>query len=565
MDISVGSIVRVPLGGRRVRGWVTGVRHGSTTKLKEVIGVSGAQPIFSAELLHTLRWAAVYYVSPLAAMIPKAGPPNLPKTGRSRLAPPPTLEGAPEYLSGPIERISSGARLPATFIAGSGPWHEVVGPLAESATVQNRSVMVVVPTAGECAALADQMRPAFGSRLVTATSSAPAAARTTAWSQLSRTPGTVIIGTPEVALWPLPAGGLAVVVEPGRRAMKARQTPTVHVREMMRRRAKVEKLGLALVGHTPTLETAAAGTVVAGMPGRVWPLVEVIDRGVEAPSSNPVAEATRAAIGGALRRKEPVFVFVSRRGYAAALRCTSCGELRRCPQCGSNPGPGGECERCGSRNQPCTSCGAASFAPLGAAVGRVLEELRRTFGDAVGGVGHGGLIEVGTERDIPPAAARGLAVVVDVDSMLLRPHYRAEEDTLRILTRVAATVRRGRGHRCVIQTRMSDHRVLASLRHGRSEDIVSEWLREREAEQLPPYGELLAIELTGDLDSADDELRNSLGSEIAVFGPGEAGPARRWLIQAPDLRRAKIQLRSHVQNWRDRGLKVRVDADPLDV
>ena len=561
----MGSIVRVPLGGRRVRGWVTGIRRGSPEKLKEVIGVSGAQPIFSADLLQTLRWAAVHYVAPLAALIPKAGPPNLPKAGRSRLSPPPTVAAAPDYLSGSIETISSGGRLPTTFVAGSGPWHEMTGPLAGSATLQEKSVMVVVPTAVECAALAVEMRPAWGSRLVTATSSAPAAARTTAWSQLSRTPGTVIIGTPEVALWPLPPGSLAVVVEPGRRAMKARQTPTVHVREMLRRRANVEKHGLVPLGHPPTLETAAAGNALVGRPGRVWPLVEVIARGTEAPSSNPVAEATRAAIGGALRRNEPVFVFVSRRGYAPALRCTTCGELRRCPQCGSNPGPGSECERCGTRNGPCTSCGAASFAPVGAALGRVVEELRRSFGDAVGGVGDGAAIVVGTERDIPPAAGRGLSVVIDVDSMLLRPHYRAEEDTLRILTRVAATVRRGRGHRCVIQTRMPEHRVLQALRHGSSEAIVAEWLQERESEQLPPFGELLAIELTGDLDSADDELRAALGSKLAVFGPGEAGPASRWLIQAPDLRRAKIQLRSHVQNWRDRGLKVRVDADPLDV
>ena len=90
----------------------------------------------------------------------------------------------------------------------------------------------------------------------------------------------------------------------------------------------------------------------------------------------------------------------------------------------------------------------------------------------------------------------GLAVVVDADSMLLRPHYRAEEDTLQVLTRVAAAVRRGRGHRCLIQTRMAQHRVMQALRHGNGEIIVAEWLAERRTEQLPPFGELLAVELT---------------------------------------------------------------------
>jgi primosomal protein N' (replication factor Y) len=565
MDVEVGSVVRVPLGGRRVRGWVTAIRNADREGLKEIIGVSGAHPVFTVQLLQTLRWAAVHYVSPLAALIPKAAPPNLAKRGFVALDDLPEAGTVPPLAAGTVAHLEAGDRPMASFMAGSGPWLDVITAAAGASAASGRSSLIVVPTAVECAALAAEIRSSFGNRVVSTTSAAPAAQRTAAWSQAKGSPGTIVVGTPEVALWPIASAGIAIVVEAGRRAMKSRQTPTVHVRELLRRRTAVEKFGLLLLGQMPTLETAAAAVSITMPAGRVWPLVEVIDRDAEPPTGNPLAEATRAAIAGAARRDEPVFVFVSRRGYAPAARCTSCGDLRRCPECGSSPGQGATCDRCGVPNGPCAICGGGTFTPIGAGVGRVLEGLQGSFGDLATSVGDNGVIQVGTERDVPASGSVGLAVVVDADSMLLRPHYRAEEDTLRILTRVASTVRRGRGHRCVVQTRMAEHRVLQAMRHGTGSDVIASWLAERDAEQLPPYGELLALELTDAPSQTDATIRELAGPGVAVFGPGELRDGSRWLVQAPDLRPVKIRLRPQVQSWRDRGMRVRVDADPLDV
>ncbi len=566
MSPTVGSIVRVPLGGRRVRGWVTGLRDGDAKDLKALVGVSGARPTFTGELLSTLRWAAVHYVSPLAPLLVKAGPPNLPKVGRVKLQ---TVEENAREASSRVNKISqsiaAGTRPPLTFLSGSGPWLDDVAAIVQAATVTGRSSMIVVPTAADCHRYADALERRFGNRVVAGTSSAAAADRTRAWSQAAGSPGTVVVGTPEVALWPVADLAVVVVIEEGRRSMKSRQTPTLHVRELLRRRAAVERFGLVFAGHVPTLELFASGVHYSGGETRSWPLVEVIDRTQEPPSSGLIAQGTRAAISGAIARHDSAFVFVSRRGYAPATRCTSCGDLRRCPHCGSNPGRGSACERCGHANGPCSSCRGVAFAPVGAAVGRVIEELKRTHGSSVSAVGDGGLVQVGTERDIPPPGTVALAVVIDADSMLLRPHYRAEEDTLRVVARVASSVRRGRGHRGVVQTRMPEHRVVAALRHGNGEEIAAEWLTERERDQLPPFGEIVAIEMANAPEQADADLRAALGSEVAVFGPADAAGRIRWLVQAPDLRRHKIQLRKKVQAWRDRGATVRVDSDPLDV
>ena len=60
-------------------GFVVDVRRREVSGLKEVAAVSGAVPVFDERLLQTLRWAAIHYVAPLAAVLAKAAPPNLPK------------------------------------------------------------------------------------------------------------------------------------------------------------------------------------------------------------------------------------------------------------------------------------------------------------------------------------------------------------------------------------------------------------------------------------------------------------------------------------------------------
>ena len=75
--LSVGSVVRIPLGGRRVRGWVVESTDREDSDLKPILGVSGSFPVFDEDLLTSLRWAAQHYVAPVSVMLAKSAPPNL--------------------------------------------------------------------------------------------------------------------------------------------------------------------------------------------------------------------------------------------------------------------------------------------------------------------------------------------------------------------------------------------------------------------------------------------------------------------------------------------------------
>lgn len=563
-DVGTGRMVRVPLGGRVVRGYVVGVREvDDTARLREVRAVSGDYPLFGERLLQTLRWTALHYVAPVSTVLAKTAPPNLP-----RIRKPLELE-APPSLDSPLPEVSAaageGRRVPSQYLVGSGPWGEVISGLCSPVAAGGRSTMVVAPTVIEAERVVDTLRRSFGRRVLFATSSSPAREVTAAWVHAATTPGVILVGTREIALWPLADLGLAVIVEEGRRAMKAAQSPTLHAFQLLRRRAAVERFSLVLTGPVPTVEALAGGTELHEPPRRVWGLIEVVDRGEEPPGSGIISPQAARALQGAVKRGASAFVLVHRRDYAPAFRCVRCRAVRLCSVCGAGAARTDGCRRCDAVLGPCTECGGERFEPLGAGVGRAVDALRRIVGDQVGPVETGRLVTVGTERDLVGIGRIQLGVVVDADGLILAPHYRAEEDAFRLLARLASLVVRGRGNRCLVQTSRPHHQVIEALRSGHPTEFLVTSLRTRERDGFPPATELVALGLKRAPEAADDDLRTAAGDRADVLGPAADRDALQWLLQGADLRPARVRLRSLVQSWRDGGATVRVDADPIDL
>ena len=564
VDLGVGSIVRVPLGARRVRGYVVSTRTGPIAGLKPVISISGDHRVYGPKLLQTLRWAALHYVAPVSVLLGRAAPPNLPR-GKGR--PPKSDIPASTSLLPEVSRAAADRNhfRPTCLITATG-YQSAIASLVAEPLIAGRNAAVIAPTVEEAGAIADELRASHGDRVLSVSSRLPAKEATKAWVAAERHGGHLIVGTPELALWPLGSPSLWIIVEEGRRAMKAKQTPTLQVRDLVRRRALVERTGVVFLGPVPTLDTLAKGAATVEPPGRVWPLVELVDRREDPPGGRSLAARTVAAIRQVTKDGGQVFVFVSRRGYAPAFRCVRCRELRRCPECGSGPDRGDACRRCGTELGPCVECGGRRFEPLGAALGRVGEELKRRLGEEiVGPAGSGRQVIVGTERDLPYVPETALSVAVDADSLLMAPHYRAEEDAVRILVRVAATVARGRGRRCLIQTGQPDHRAFGVLRSGHPLEYMAELIDERSRDGLPPATSLLSVEAAGDATSNAADISAAAGDEAQVHGPETGGGRTRWFLQGESLQATRIRLRTVVQRWRDSGSKVRIDADPIDL
>jgi primosomal protein N' (replication factor Y) len=542
LPVAVGSVVRIPLGGRRVRGWVVATGEPSSRGLREIVSVSGDVPVFGRALLGVLRWAAARYVAPLSAVLAKATPPNVARHSRSSTG-------------------AAGERVPhrVTVMTGLPSPDQLAAMVGEHAGAGRTAV---VSTAAEAEAAHRRLDAAHPGRVVAGGSHLGGAAVTQAWVRTATVPGTIVVGTREVAAWPMAAPGLAVVLGEGRRGMKDKATPTVHARDLLLKRATAERFSVVLAGLVPTAEALARATEVTGT-GRRWGLVEVVDRRNDPPGAGLFADRTAAAVRAAHAEGRRVLVFTDRR--VTTMRCVSCRTIRRCPSCGAAPGGGSTCQRCGAEIGGCPQCGGRRFEALGAGMARVIADLRRIVGaEAVGEAGSGRPIVVGTERDLPGLAV-DLTVIVDADGPIMAPTYRAGEDALRLFARAVAAADGVRGRRAVVQTSDPSHPVIGALLTGDPVPFVRADAARRAALGFPPGGEILVVEATG-LDAAGaGALVAEIGERAVVHGPAPAGDALRWLLQARDLSSARVVLRGLVGRWRESGVRVRVDADPIDL
>lgn len=556
-NLAVGDIVRVPLGGRKVRGYVTAIREEEPERpLRPVASRSGRQGVFNEAMLESLRWIASHYVAPLSTVLGRCSPPNLPRKQ-------PRHHGSFERtIDGPLtewgERQITGGRTRPSYLLTGTPMEAVVSAMVP-VVATGKNVIVAAPTVVEAHQAAEELRKVFAERVVTATSDDPPAARTDAWTQTATETGSVVVGTREVAFWGAGTVGMAVVLEEGRRGYKSPQTPTYNVRDVLRRRSVIERFALLLTGPVPTSEAFSAGLEIVRSRRRIWPLVEVVDRTEDAESIGIVGQRVKRVIAS-VGKTDTVFALVPRRG--GMFRCVRCRELRKCPTCGALLERSGTCARCGKALASCFACGGTKFEALGAGVQRTVDDLSRTAGSDVGPAGSGRRITVGTERDLAGLAPVDLVVVVDPDVWILAPNYRADEDALRLLVRAVFAARPAGGRRAVVQTALPSHPVFGALRSGDPVPFMEAVVAEREEAAFPPVGELIALE-TDAFDSAD--LLAQAAGDASLLGPAREGDRDRWLIQGPDLARVRLRLRGAVGQLRDAGFRVRVDADPIDL
>jgi primosomal protein N' len=173
-------------------------------------------------------------------------------------------------------------------------------------------------------------------------------------------------------------------------------------------------------------------------------------------------------------------------------------------------------------------------------------------------------VTVGTERDLADRSKYELVVVADADGMALAQNFRAGEEALRIMGRLGNMVKRGTGHRMMIQTSIAHSDLIKAMTSGNPLPYLEGELAQRAHDRLPPASEMMAVELRGELDPVEIGFALHATGATDVLGPAGNAPTYRWLLQG-NMGGARVKLRPLVQHWRDRSITVRVDADPIDL
>jgi primosomal protein N' (replication factor Y) len=508
LDVPVGTIVRVPLQGRRVRGWI--VEDDvvpETSELLDVLGAVSAGP--PSDVVDLSTWVAHRWVGPRVAVLRSASPPN--------------NVASPSHAS---LRHRDGGR--------SDAWSERVvrwpplldrRELVASMCAPDGSTIVCVADAGRSRALARYLQEQ-GRNVALLHSFESDAQRTAAWAAAARG-ACIVVGGRIAALAPVPDLAAAVVVDDADEALQEERAPTWHARDVLRERAARARVPFVVCAPAPTpeavfavegkVETPAADVEHAG-----WPRVQVVDRREEPPGAGLLS----GALADAFHRTNDLSVCVlNRRGGFRLLACASCHHVVRVD-------PGEE------RPLVCPECGATKLRVIRSGVNRMREELeallphkRVTEVDAAtDNVAADVEVVVGTEAVLHRAEIRrrrvGLVAYLDLDQELLAPRYRAAMQAHWLITR-GAQLLAGRPRAdslLLLQTRIPDHVVVRAIERADPGIVVDSELEYRRALGYPPFGALAELSGNDDALAASVDALQRLETQatgVAVFGPND--------------------------------------------
>jgi primosomal protein N' (replication factor Y) len=454
-----------------------------------------------------------------------------------------------------------------------------------------RSAILLVPEIALVPALARHAVERFGRDLAILHSNLSSGEREQEWERLRRGEARIVLGPRSALFAPLASVGLVIVDEEHDAAYKQDQTPRYNGRDLALWRARAAGAVAVLVSATPSMESrhnVAAGKLAAlALTARVGRaelpagiLVDLRDERVELrPGEVCFSQRLLAEIRAALDAGDQVILLRNRRGYSPILLCRACGEDFRCPDCGlpftfHRRARRLMCHYCGrERGVPpvCPQCQEPALDPIGAGTERVEEQFKELFPDVPVDVldadatrragGAAAVLErfaagrsqvlIGTQmvskgHHFPRVS---LAAVLDADTYLGFPDFRAVERTYALLTQLAG--RAGRGERpgkVVIQTFHPRHYAIRAVLENDDETFVREEMRFRRSFHYPPFTRMVQLLVRHkDRAKAEGQLREIAARLLAhplAHGVLVAGPALAPLERLRGKWRYQLLLRS---------------------
>ncbi len=518
-------------------------------------------------------------------------------------------------------------------VTGSGKT-EVYLRAIQKVLAEGRNAIVLVPEISLTPQTVARFRGRFGDAVAVMHSRMSQGERYDQWDFVKSGRARVVVGARSALFTPIANVGLIVIDEEHEGSYKQDSAPRYVARDVAA--WMVERSGgtLVLGSATPSIETLHACAKNpkwhrVALPeranGRPLPAVEVVDMAAEFHSGS------RAMFSGRLKRAlaeelsagRKAVLLLNQRGFAKFLLCRDCGFVPECPSCSTSLtfhelGNKLVCHHCGyavTAPPVCPECGSPYLKKFGAGTQRVEVELRAQL-DSMPGVGpqvpvirmdadttkakgaHQRLLEEFAQADAAvllgtQMIAKGLDFddvtlvgVINADTQLHLPDYRAGERTFALIEQVAG--RAGRASlpgRVLVQTYEADSvAIRAAATYDRAMFLRHE-LPKRRVLQYPPYARMANVLVWGKDEASvrrvAEELQGRLSQLVRdVVGPRwsvlPAGPCvleklrgtYRWhiVVKCPPEDDISPALEKVFRTRKaDKDVNVAVDIDPVDL
>ncbi len=430
-----------------------------------------------------------------------------------------------------------------------------------------RQAIVLVPEISLTPQTVERFRQRFGAVAVLH-SHLSDAERHWHWQRIAEGAVSVVVGARSAIFAPTPNLGLIVLDEEHESSFKQESVPRYHARDVAIARAAAEGIPLVLGSATPSLESwhrAQTGAyALVEMPRRVldrpMPAVGTIDlRGQQARGSlsrGAISRQMHVAVAAALDEGGQVILLLNRRGFSTHIQCPACGHVVRCPECDialthHRTEETALCHYCDYEvpaPRTCPACGFAGIRYSGLGTQRLEAEVRTRFPNVLAlrmdtdtMQAHGSheralsafrsgkvRILLGTQMiakglDFPNVTLVG---VINADTALHLPDFRAAERTFHLVTQVAGRTGRGpKGGRVLVQTFSPDHpAILAAVRHDYAAFAAGE-LPMRRMLRYPPFASMIRLVVRGPVEPVAAEYANYIAEKIrAALGGAIATP-----------------------------------------
>ena len=409
------------------------------------------------------------------------------------------------------------------------------------------------------------------------------------WRSIANGEVDVVVGARSAVFAPTRKLGLIVIDEEHEGTFKQESVPRYHARDIAVVRAQRAGIPILLGSATPALESwrnAEAGRYTRlSLPSRVadrpMPDVGLIDLRDEKPEpGHPIGGLSlplRMAMSDALAAKGQVILLLNRRGFHTFILCPKCGGVVKCDACDvalthHRGRRRAMCHTCDAEREPperCKACGSQLHYG-GVGTERLEIEVKRSFPDhVVRRMDSDTMKSPGSHEQVLKAFKDGavdillgtqmiakgldfpnvtLVGVVNADTSLHLPDFRAAERTFQLVAQVAGRTGRGdRPGKVLVQTFCPDAPAIQLARTHDYLGFVRHEMAERRGRGLPPFGRLARLIARGPDETGPRRFLEAVAEAIrasGVAGVRLVGPAPAPISRIKDLYRFHLRLQA---------------------
>ncbi|HDZ06316.1 hypothetical protein LCGC14_0148410 [marine sediment metagenome] len=463
---------------------------------------------------------------------------------------------------------------------------EVYVKLIEECLEKGLQALYLLPEIALTTQLISRLQEYFGERIAIYHSKYNVQERVEVWQNVlqEKPKAQLVIGARSAMYLPFSKLGLVIVDEEHESSFKQFDpAPRYHARDAAIVLGHLHKANILLGSATPSVETyhnAKTGKYgyaeITRRYGNVlMPEMELVDIKEESRKrkmKRHFSERLFLEMEATLKEGAQIILFQNRRGFAPLMECLTCGHSPQCPNCDVSLTYHQyrnqlRCHYCGHHTalpESCFACGSSELDTKGFGTEQIEKEVIALFPDAKvgrmdldttrGKHGYEKIITAFEQQELDilvgtQMVAKGLDFrnvnlvgVMNADSLLNFPDYRAHERTYQLLTQVSGragrTKKRGR---VVIQTYNPYHQILKQVTNSDYEGMYKEQLYEREQFKYPPVNRIIKVTFKHKnynvLNEAADWFSGALRSN---FGGTVLGP------EYPPVARIRNQYLKHI-------------------